>query len=297
MKKNTCAVLLAAIASFVFFVNSLSAAYPKYQNTRLVDPLSLSNSLPLSFYLSIFIILAASLYIVLVSLDNRYLHLLLLLLLSTMLWATPYLLTSFVRLPLGPWKIAQSVHIEEILRGSPIPLSWYGRDYPGSFVFNQVFLSIAGFDALVYVRWVFPLVQLASMILLMYVFLTRIFNRIEAFLAVLLTIPGLHYVVLQPAPNSLGLILVLASLVVITRRELQYAMIFVSIAFTLVLTHSVYSVLLLIIFSAAVIVRHILGEFKIRAPWRILVALLVLFLIWETAAVSRHQAIRGIGCR
>lgn len=291
MKKSSFLFVSIMALSISLFAYSIWTAYPVFQGTRLIDSLALIHSLPIAFYFSVALVFALCVGSLYYSINNKYLHIFLLLIFASMLWMAPYYLTSFVRLPLGLWKIAQSTHIEEILQGVTIPLSWYGKNYPASFVFNNVFLTVSGIDSLVFIRLAFPLFQLAVMILSMYVFLMKLFDQRIAFLAVLLTIPGLHYVVLQPAASSFGLLLFLPSLLLLTGEQLKRQILFALVFFVLVMSHSVYSALLLVLMVAAFVVQRIFGKFKVHVSPRLLLASSIWFLTWETAYVAPDRSI------
>lgn len=129
------------------------------------------------------------------------------------------------------------------------------------------------------------------MVLSMYAFLTRLSAPRIAFLGVLLAIPGLHYIVLQPGPSSSGVILLLSALILLTGEQLKRKVLFSLIFFVLVITHSVYSVLLLVLMFGAFIVKRFFGKFEINVDLKVLLISSIWFLTWETAYVTQDRSI------
>jgi len=208
-----------------------------------------------------------------------------------MLWATPYFFTNFVRLPLGTWKIAQSIHVEEILKGANFPISWYARDYPGSFVFNGVLLQVTGFDPLWYVNRAYPVLEIVSLVLLIYVLISRIFDRQIALLSTLFMIPGMHYVILQPAPSTYGLMLFISSLICLSFDSRAATIMVVVFSSMLIISHPVYALLLLLFLLAALIVGHFRHDLKLHLSIRSFTCTAIFFILWESFSVAAQDSV------
>ena len=84
--KRVTAILLATVVACIIYLVSLKLAYPVFQETRLLDPLAELHSLFPLHWIAIGIIALAGLASFIYRIENRGVHLLLLLLLAVMLW-------------------------------------------------------------------------------------------------------------------------------------------------------------------------------------------------------------------
>ena len=211
-------ILILAVVIGVIYLLSIFLAYPEFQDTRLVEPLAEINSLFPLYYLAIALTALLGFGCLIWRIASRYLHILLLEMFAVMLWFTPYYLTGFVRNPDGPWLVGVSGQMPQVLDGDPIVFSSYASTHPGSFLYHYTFLKIIDIEPTSYMTIVFPLLLVFLFVLLCYLFISRIFNQKVAFLSMLITIPGVHYIQAHPSPHTVGSLLLVTALLLLTWR-------------------------------------------------------------------------------
>ena len=210
-------ILNLALLAAMLYLLAVFQAYPVYQQTRLTDALAEIHALSPLYYAALVIIALLGISSVIWQIGGKRLQLSLLVMLALMLWITPYLLTGFTRLPDAPWHVGVAMQMPQILAGDSVAFSFYALVYPGSYIYHYAVVNIIGVDPLLYIQ-VYPLFCMLFFVVLCYLLLTRIFNSRVALLAMLLAIPGLHYIQLHASPHSIGAILMLtAFLLLITK--------------------------------------------------------------------------------
>jgi len=250
-RKTTIILLLAAIAATIYLI-SIKLAYPVFQNTRLVDPLAEIHSLPAFYYIAIAMIATAGFICLIYRIQNKGIHLLLLILLAIMLWYTPYYLAEFVKMPGSAWHVGVAMHIPEVLAGQPIAFSHYAQQFPGSFIFHYLFTDILGIEPMLYIR-LFPLFSLCLFVLLCHIFISRLFNPRVAFFSLLLAIPCLHYFELHPSPHVLGLLLMMTVLVLLLKRNIAAVIMAVIVTLVIIISHPITPLLLCVFLGAGLV--------------------------------------------
>jgi hypothetical protein len=281
-------ILIATSIAVILWVLSLFYAYPEFQSTRLTESLAEIHSLVPLYYIAIGLVALSSLACVIWGVGGRGLHILLLTVFAIMLWVTPYLLTSFVRLPDSPWHVGSALNIPEIINGEPVPLSVYAWDFPGSFVYHYSFVNILDAEPLTYIYF-FPLFCALLFVLLCYLLAVRVFNSKIAFLAMLLAIPGLHYLQLHASPHTVtALIMLTALLLLSTRGAARKAIPVTSILVIIIVVSHATTPLLFSIFLTAVLVMGIVYSRRIRRVQIALMGLLIICLAGWFSWFSYH---------
>ncbi len=210
-------VLILAVVAGSIYLLSIFLAYPEFQDTRLAAPLAEIDSLFPLYYIAIALAALSLVGCLIWGAGNKCLHILLLTMFAAMLWLTPYYLAGFVRHPDGPWHVGVAMSAPEVLNGDPVAFSNYAWHYPGSFVYHYCFVNVVGIEPLTYIR-IFPPICLFLFVLLCYALVARLFDSRVAFLSMLIAIPGLHYLQLHPSPHTVGALLMLTALLLLTVR-------------------------------------------------------------------------------
>ena len=246
-------LILAVIAGSIYSL-SVFLAYPEFQNNRLVDPLAEIDSLFPLYYIAIALAALSLVGCLIWSVGNKCLHILLLVMFAAMLWLTPYYLAGFVRLPDGPWHVGIAMSTPQVLDGDPIAFSYYAWDYPSSFIYHYSFVNIVGIEPLTYIN-LFPPICLFLFVLLCYVLASKLFDSKVALLSMLIAIPGLHFLQLHPSPHTIGALLMLTTLLLLSRRGTMAKVIplVVIIAIITISTHPTTPLLLSIFLAAALL--------------------------------------------
>jgi hypothetical protein len=276
-ERNVVIILLLCTVALIVYLLSVRFAYPLFQNTRLIDPLAEMHSLFPFYYVAIVMVVLAGIICVIFKNTHKGIHLLLLLLLASMLWYTPYYMAAFSRLPDTAKNVGVSLYTPEILGGQMAALSGYVSNYPTSYIYSWSFINITELEAAQYMR-VFPLLCICIFILLSYLFFSRLFNSGVAFLAMLLAIPGLHYITSHPSAHSIGVLLLLMALILLFHRGLVFRILTFIVIIAVFICHPI-SPLLLCIFLAAALISSYSGRIG-KTQIVIAVMLVVCFTGW-----------------
>ncbi|MFC1919418.1 hypothetical protein ACFLWX_01330 [Chloroflexota bacterium] len=260
-RKTIIVLILAAIAAIMFLL-SLFYTSPIYQNSRLADPLAGVHSLSALYYASLVITALLGIGCFLFKVSSRYAQILVLILFALILWFTPYYLPGFTRSPDNPWHVGVAMHMPQLLAGETVSFSNYAQSYPGSFIHSYALVDTLGIGAERYMNAIFPLVFAFLFILLWYLFTSRFLNERAVFLSMLIAIPGLHYMGLSPSPRSIGFLLFMTALVLVTRRSMVAKVLALAIVIAMVFSHPISPVIFMVFLGAFIVTswRQIRGE-------------------------------------
>ncbi len=274
--RKTVIILLFATVAGIIYLLSIFLAYPIFQNTRLTDPLAEIHSLFPLYYIAIVLITLTGASCLIWHIENRYLHLLLLLIFAVMLWFTPYYLTGFTRLPDGPWHVGVALQIPQVLNGDSVAFSNYARSYPGSFIYHYIILNIIGIiKPATYINSFFPLFDVLLFAFLCYLFISRLFNQHVAFFSLLIAIPGLHYTQFHPSPHTIGALLMLTALLLLTRLDVVSKIVAIAVICAITISHPT-TPLLLSIFLMAALFSNVIYTRRVGRPQIILAGILII---------------------
>lgn len=255
-KKILVILLLTAAAAWIYAA-ALFHAYPIFESTRLTDALAEINSLVPLHYIAIALSALSIVACLIWHTGGKWLHLLLLTLFAVMLWLTPYCLAGFMRLGDSAWHTGVAMQVPQVLNGEHVTFSGYGWDYPASYIYHYSFVNILGVQPLTYITF-FPLVALLLFVLLSYLLLARLSGTRAALLAMLLAIPGLHYLQLHTSPHAIGALLMLTALLMLIQRgAAKIIPIVVILVITIIITHPTTPLLISIFLAAALIISVI----------------------------------------
>ena len=282
----TLVILNLLTLAWFLYVLSVYMARPVFQQAQYTDPLAEIHSLSPLFYLSLVITALSGVGCLIWRLGNKYLHLLILSMFAVMLWLTPYLLAGFTRTPDAPWHLGIAMQMPQVLAGVPIAFSKYARFYPGSYIFHYSFVTITGLRPLTYMQF-YPPVCLFLFVLLCYVLIGKVFDRSVAFLSLLFAIPGLHYVQIHASPHTIGALLMLTALLLLTLPGLAARALSVPVIIAIIISHPA-TPLLLSIFLASVLVTTFMYSRRISRPWMIFAVVMVACFIGWLSLYSRY---------
>ena len=278
----------------------INISYPTFQNTRNTDALAEIHALFPYFFIIIAFLALLCVYVFWHKIDNKWLHVILLTEFALMLWFTPYIMSGFVREPDGLWYTGISLNIQDVLNDVPFLFSSYAVEYPASFLYNRSILAVTGIGVVDYAGWLYPLFYTVIFIFLWYLFAMRFFDKRSAFLSGIIAIPALHYLKIYPSPQTLGMILVLLSLILLVTHESVKCKIIGIIGFLImIITHPVSPILTLIFLGVAYLPRFLLEKRKIMFSRKITIILITaltvtvftLFLLFTTLGQSILQYI------
>ena len=254
-RRKIIGILLLSTVALIIYLISIQLAYPVFQNTRLIDPLAEMHSLVPLYYVAIALMAIAGFACFAWRIGNRKIHLVLLLLFAIMLWYTPYFMAGFSRLPDTAKNIGIAMNVPQILAGDVNPFSWYCATYPSSYVYSWSFINITGMETIQYMRF-FPLICICMFVLLCYAFVSKLFNPKVAFLAMLLAIPGLHYITSHASAHSIGVLLLLTTLILLFHKGIIFRILTFIAIIAVFICHPISPLLLSIFLVAALITSY-----------------------------------------
>jgi hypothetical protein len=277
-------VLNLVLVAGLMYLLSVFLAYPIFQHTRLADPLAEIHALSPLYYIAIALTALLGIGSLIWRVGGRSLHVLLLTMFAVMLWLTPYLLSGFTRMPDAPWHVGIAMQIPQVLAGDPVAFSSYSLTYPGSYVYHYSFVNIAGLQPMTYIEF-FPLFCLFFFVLLSYVLLSRLFSTRVAFLAMLLAIPGLHYIQIHASPHTIGALLMLTTLLLLTKPGVGAKIMAIMAIFAIAISHPTTPLLLSIFLAGALFTTAIYSR-RIGRPQMVLAGILAICLVCWLAQYS-----------
>ena len=276
-QRKTIIILLLSMVAVIIYLVSIKLAYPVFQNTRLTDPLAEMHSLFPLYYIAIALVALAGFFCFACRIENRGVHLLLLMIMAIMLWYTPYYMAGFSRPPDAAKNVGMALYTPDILSGNMVALSGYCANYPSSYIYSWIFMNTTGMEPLSYMR-LFPLLCICIFALLGYTFVSRLFNSRVAFLALLFAIPGMHYIIFHPSAHSIGVLLLLTALALLFHKGIAFRILTFVTIIAVFICHPI-SPLLLSIFIAAALITSYAG--RIGKTQVVLAAMLVVcFVGW-----------------
>ena len=230
-----------SVVLFSLWIFAALAKKAEFQNLAGTDPLAMIDVLFPFFWAILLAFVAVCFVTFLHASDNRLLHILLLSEFSLMLFFTPFLLSGFSWSPDSLWHAGVADYMPEIFSGSGsnLVLAQYAGAYPFSFLTTYFARDWLGIGLIDYTLYVYPVAIIVITTFLAYFFATRVFNPKTALLAMLLSLPALHYFEPHVSPFSLGTLVVFSFFVLLTfKSRLALGLSFLSI-FVLILTHPI----------------------------------------------------------
>jgi hypothetical protein len=223
--------------------------------------------------------------------ENKHIQIMLLTQLCLTLWVTPYFLSSYIVGHDVLYHGGASLYAPQTLAGQHTYFSDYLENYPMSFVLNWIFMNVTATNLPIYGGLIFPTLGAMTLVILMYSFASQLFDRRTAFLSTSLTILGLYYVEHQMAPQTVGVVLVLTSVLLLYHPDPKGKILSLLPILVLVGTHPISPMLLAIFMVAPLVARRLTHERSAYGAPRVyyLILLIVAWLGWAFS----HAITRG----
>lgn len=284
-------VLLLAISALAVYLLAIRLAYPVFQNTRLTDPLAELHSLFPLYYIALFLLAVAAVLIFVFRINNRGVQILVLLIFGIMLWYTRYYLAGFSWEPDSARNLGVSLRINDILDGTVFHHSGYGSQFPIPAVLENVIFTVSGMSTGAYFHLI-PFVWIIVFVLLLYVFGNSLFSPLTGFLTAFLAMAGMHYMIFITGAHTIGVLLLLTTLVLMFRTGLKWRLLTVALIIVVVLTHPVTPPLLAVFLGAAFIAYISRRTVKAQLIFAgLLVLCLAGWLLWPTLSTLAPDAL------
>ena len=251
---------LISIFLVLFWVFLVLNQAPEYSVLSKTDPLAMINVLFPFFWVILAALIAVCVIVFLQRGSPSWLHVLLLVELSLMLYYTPFLLGGFSWSPDSLWHGGVADYMPSLFSGQKFTLTEYGESYPLSFLVTFGVERLFSVNVFTYTLYIFPPVCIALISSLAYVFAARIFDKRTAFLALLFALPSLHYIEAHVSPFATGTVLLLASLVLLTYKGVKALALSLVLIIAITLTHPISPIFLAIYLFSVIIVNLFYGK-------------------------------------
>jgi hypothetical protein len=288
-RKKKLIILLAIVVALFLHILSLYLSYSEFQQTRLMDPLAELHSLSLLYYIALALVAFTGIACLIWRVHNKFIHIILLLILANILWVTPWWITSFVRLPDAPWHVGIAMHISEVLSGVPAAFSNYGWSYPASYFYHNIIINSLDIPPLIYIYF-YPFFCTLLFILFTYVIFSKLFSPAVALLALLLAIPGMHYIQLHASPHSFGALLMLLTLLLLTLPGIKSKVLCAVIILITAITHPSTPLLFCIFLFSAMAAWLVYNRKLSLVPVVLAIMLLLCLAGWVACYVFYPQS-------
>lgn len=263
IRRNELLICIGSATLWLCYVSTFLFSNSKYVNLQWGDFLAMIDALFPYFNLITLSLGLLCVACVIYKIENEYLRIELLVQSAITFWVTPFYLTGYVANPDTLFHGGVSAYAPQALSGTQTFFSnMYMAYYPGSFVFNWIFMNILGVDVPTYGRLIFPTLFSASIVLLIYLFGSRIFGRKIAFFSTFLTVLGLYYVEIHVSPDAVGEVLVLTTLCFIGLRNVKGLMLSIILVGFLVITHPESPLLLCVFLGAELLTQRAVGVYN-----------------------------------
>ena len=264
---NVRLIGLSSVILFAVWIVTVTILAPFYQNTAGSNPLAMLDVLFPFFWVILLSFVGLGFVAFLKSTNPRWLHMLLLAQFSLMLFYTPFLLSGFSWSPDSLWHGGVASYLPQIFSGSDVALSGYAHAYPLSF-FVTYLVELTGLDIFTFSLYVYPVACTVLFSVLAYFFASRMLGPKTAFLAMLITLPALHYIEMHVSPFSAGTILFFASLIFFTYESKLSKALGLSMIVLLVIVHPISPIMLAVyFFSLALVGLFVKQEGTVKSRW------------------------------
>jgi hypothetical protein len=274
---------------------------PQYQNTAGTNPLAMIDVLFPSFWILLLAFVGICFLAFMRSNVPRWLHILLLAEFALMLYYTPFLLSGFSWSPDNLWHGGVASYTPQIFAGNSVALSDYAKAYPllpvSTYLVEQIF-TISIFD---YSLYIYPVICTVLFSTLAYFFGSRMFGPKVAFLALLFTMPALHYIEMHVSPFSAGTIILLAALILSTyKNKLAQALTVLSIIL-IVIIHPISPLMLGVYLFSVLAVNFVFWKkgqkqnptrFSFLPQISVICGLWIAWIVWTAYAMTVYLGVK-----
>lgn len=273
---------------FVLWIFFIHVNWNYIQSLRSSDPLWLVKGV--SPWLYILIVAYILLFFVILTYDlkGKLFHLIYISYLVLVIDSTPYFLSTLCRFPDTFGVVGSSVLLPEILSDS-IMMS-YPKSFPAAYMLSYIIHSLTGVDLFLFSRSIFSPLILVGIFVIWYLFIARLFDLRFAFISTIIAIPS-QIIETSISPNSVGLILVLTSLLLCVSNKWNFRILFLTVEVTLVLTHAINPLVLFTILLFYYLFGSLLKSSTLDVSRTKIYSFLVLWITW----ILSESCIMGVG--
>jgi hypothetical protein len=212
--------------------------------------------------------------------NNRGIHILIILLMAVMIWYTRYYLAGFTWEPDSARNLGVSLKIPEVLSGAWFPNADYASEYPLASILEYVLVTASGTSNIFYLHLV-PLINIIIFTLLIYTFTSRLFSPRAAFLATFLSMIGMHYATFLMGERTVGLMLLLTFFTLFWHQEATWKTLAFLLIPVIVICHPLSPILMGVFLSAVIMVYLSRQDIKSQAVTATMLALCMIgWLVW-----------------
>lgn len=259
---------------WIFFIHVYSGYL---QNLRMWNVFWLSKGVFPWLYLLVFINVFFSLVIFHCKINNKLLHIMMIIYLSLIIDATPYFLSNYYRFPDTFGVAMSSTLLPEIL--SHKLASPYPQSFPLPYMYFYITQILSAIDFYTFSTLIFSPIIITLIFILWYIFVKRIFGPRTAFISTIIAIPT-QIIEVTISPNSIGIVLLFICLVLSTFSKNITRLLFVLVLIGLVLSHAITPVILIFFLGGFFLINLFTKNYIFDVGQNKLFLLPVLWLSW-----------------
>ncbi|GEM_PF-3901237 len=287
---------LSIYFSFILFsiwIILLDYFKPIFENSWSKDPLAMLNTLyPIFFIFLITTSIFCFIYIIYCKEKTHIINIILLIELSIILLYTPLYLSGWVFSPDPIRNIIASESIEKILnsvfyKDISYESQFFNTEimsYPGSSLFNYIFIILTNIDKVYYIKFIFPIFVLIAIVLIWYSFVSKLFDNLTAFISSLIAISSFFYYKLHPSPYVVGFILLLLTFHLLTNQSIQSYICLLIVIISMVITHPISPIMFELFLITLVFFRVSMNSYtglKVKKNKYLILLVFILWIFWS----------------
>lgn len=280
-------ILSHAVLLFSFWIFSIHANWSFFQNTRSIDPLWLVHNVYPWLYIIIFFYVLLFAIIFWNNFENKLFNIIFLGIFCVIIYVAPYIMSEYYRFPDTFSVVKNSLLIQDIISKNMHVM--YPQSYPSSYVFFNLVHTVTNIDLFLFSRLIWSPLILIGTITLWYIFVEKFFNNKVALVTCMLAIPS-QIIEITCSPNSLGIFLVLISLLLCTYKNNNFNFLLLVTLLTCLLTHSISFIILLLFFSVFYLFNFSQNSI-IKISFNILILAIVLWFFWTLLTAGMGEGI------
>jgi len=276
---------LSLTTLFILWIILLYFLYPGFQELRHYHPLWLVHHLYPMYYILIGFFLLLFLIIIYKKIQSQIINILFLSLFSLVIYGTPYFVSTYARFPDTISIISNILELPYIFLNNP---NAYASNFPASYIFFKIINITTNLDLFYFARIIFSPLCLISIIILWYIFVSKLINPQVGLISSMLIIPT-QIIEISITPNSFSILLILILLICCVKpiefmrkkeATTKYEVLFIFTFGVLILSHPINAGILLLMLFIFYISNHLFKIERFIISLQNLILYSILWISW-----------------